>query len=77
MASNRHRAAGLKTIITINDYTYDHDFSKGLFWSWISFGEPDQPSTTLQGQLNGKNWLDIEQIKKLAALTNCQLLLKS
>lgn len=59
------QGAGLKTIITINDYTYDHDFS-GAVLVLDKFGEPDQPSIALQGQLNGKNWLDIEQIKKLA-----------
>ncbi|HID81231.1 MAG TPA: HAD family hydrolase [Chromatiales bacterium] len=59
------QGAGLKTIITVNDYTYDHDFS-GAVLVLDKFGEPDQPSTALQGKLNGKNWLDIEQIKKLA-----------
>lgn len=60
------QGAGLKTIVTVNDYTHDHDFT-GAVLVLDGFGEPGQAATVLQGQLNGKNWLDIEQIKTLAA----------
>ena len=45
------RGADLKTVITINDYTSDHDFSDAeLVLS--DFGEPDQAMTVLAGQCN-------------------------
>ncbi len=42
------RGAGLKTIITINDYTRDHDFT-GAQLVLSDFGEPGQAMTVLQG----------------------------
>ncbi len=40
--------ADLKTIITVNDYTRDHDFT-GAALVLSDFGEPDQPMTVLSG----------------------------
>lgn len=40
--------ADLKTIVTINDYTSDHDFT-GAVLVLSDLGEPDQPMTVLQG----------------------------
>ncbi len=40
--------ADLKTIVTINDYTSDHDFS-GAVLVLSDLGEPDQPMSVLQG----------------------------
>lgn len=57
--------AGLKTIVTINDYTKDHDFSAALL-VLDQFGEPDSPASVLQGSLNGKHYLDIEEIIRLS-----------
>lgn len=43
------RGADLKTIITINDYTSDHDFT-GADLVLSDFGEPDQAMTVLSGE---------------------------
>ena len=42
------QGAKLKTIITINDYTKDHDFS-GAELVLSDFGEPNQPMSVLSG----------------------------
>ena len=42
------KGADLKTVITINDYTRDHDF-KGAELVLSDFGEPDQAMTVLSG----------------------------
>ncbi|MCU7836000.1 MAG: HAD family hydrolase [gamma proteobacterium symbiont of Taylorina sp.] len=42
------KGADLKTIITINDYTKDHDF-KGADLVLSDFGEPDQAMTVISG----------------------------
>lgn len=60
--------AGLKTIVTINDYTRDHDFSDAVV-VLDQFGEPNAPARVLQGNLNGKAWLDINEIIRLAEKT--------
>lgn len=41
-------AALLKTVVTVNDYTREHDFSKAVL-VLDQFGEPDEPFTVLQG----------------------------
>lgn len=47
-------AAGLKTVVTINDYTRDHDFS-GAAAVLDHLGEPGQPATVLAGpRLDGE-----------------------
>ena len=43
------RAAGLKTVITVNDYTRDHDFT-GAVLVLDHLGEPGQPFTRLAGR---------------------------
>jgi HAD superfamily hydrolase (TIGR01509 family) len=54
--------AGLRTIVTINDYTIDHDFS-GASLVLSDLGEPEAPSQVLHGLLHGSNYVS------LAALT--------
>lgn len=44
------RAAGLTTLITVNDYTHSHDFN-GARLVLTHLGEPDQPFQVLQGEL--------------------------
>lgn len=56
--------ASLKTIITINDYTRDHDFS-GAALVLDNMGEPDQPFTTLAGDNCGASYLNLDMLKKL------------
>lgn len=58
--------ASLKTIITINDYTKDHDFS-GASLVLDNMGEPDQPFTTLSGDDYGFDYLNLELLKKIHA----------
>lgn len=47
-------AAGLATVVTVNDYTRDHDFD-GAVLVLDSLGEPDQPCTTIHpGRISGR-----------------------
>jgi hypothetical protein len=49
------RGAGLKTVVTVNDYTRDHDFR-----------EAAMPATVLAGpSLNGSCRLDLAALRKL------------
>jgi len=48
-------AANLKTIVTVNDYTRDHDFSKAALVV-DQFGEPDTPFTVLQGDAGTQSY---------------------
>lgn len=59
------RGAGLKTIITINGYTQDHEFN-GAEIVLDNLGEPDQPATVIAGPpLNGNTCIDIATLKRL------------
>ncbi len=59
------RGAGLQTIITVNGYTHDHDFT-GATIVLDTMGEPDQPSTVLAGaNINGARYLDLALLRKL------------
>ena len=58
------RAAGLQTVITVNGYTVDHDFT-GAAIVLDTMGEPDQPSKVLQESgINGA-YLDLALLHKL------------
>ncbi len=58
-------AAGLKTVITVNGYTQNHDFS-GALTVLDGFGEPEQPASVIAGQkLNGNSIVDISMLKTL------------
>jgi len=56
--------AGLKTIVTINDYTREHDFSDAVL-VLDQFGEPDSPCNVIQGTPLEGAYLDIAQVRKL------------
>jgi len=59
------RAADLKTVITVNDYTRDHDFS-GASIVLDRFGEPAAPSTVLAGpSLNAAGYLGLAALRRL------------
>ncbi|MCW8900706.1 MAG: HAD family hydrolase [Gammaproteobacteria bacterium] len=58
--------ANLKTIITINDYTKDHDFT-GATIVLDQYGEPDSPFSVIAGDAQGFNYLNIEMVKALHA----------
>ena len=60
------RGASLKTIITVNDYTRDHDFT-GASIVLDQMGEPDQPFTVLAGDAGDSVCLDMALVKRLHA----------
>lgn len=55
--------ANIATLVTVNDYTREHDFS-GALVVLDSLGEPDAPFSVLQGQANGINYVDIDFLRK-------------
>jgi len=63
------RAAGLATVVTINDYTRDDDFD-GAAVVLDSLGEPQRPFTAMHSgiSLNGARVFDLELARRL--LTN-------
>jgi len=56
--------AGLKTVVTVNDYTQDQDFS-GAILVLNHLGEPDRPFTVLAGNAEGASYLDIGLLHRL------------
>lgn len=56
--------ANLKTIITINDYTKDHDFSNACI-VLDQMGEPDAPFSVISGDASGADFLNCELVSKL------------
>jgi HAD superfamily hydrolase (TIGR01509 family) len=54
------RGAGLRTIVTVNDYTADHDFS-GAVAVLSDLGEQDAPFHRLDQPERG--WVDLERIR--------------
>ena len=62
------RAASLPTVISINDYTRDHDFS-GATLVLDQFGEPDDPFQVLAGaDVNGARFLNVDLLRRLHRL---------
>ena len=57
-------AAGLDTIITINDYTRLQDFT-GAALVLSDLGEPVEPFTVLAGNLPVTGWVDSELLQRL------------
>ena len=57
-------AAGLATIITVNDYTWEHDFN-GAALVLDHMGEPDQPFKVLAGNAYHSSCLDLDLLKKI------------
>ncbi len=58
------RGAGLKTIITTNDYTRDDDFS-GAVIVLDQMGEPDRSFTVLAGDAGDATYLDLDLVRRL------------
>lgn len=56
--------ANLKTIITINDYTRDHDFD-GAAIVLDNMGEPDQAFRTISGDNCGFSYINLEMLHKI------------
>ena len=61
------RAAGLRTVITVNDYTRDQDFTDAVL-VLDQFGEPQQPFRVLGSRmpLNGARMFDLSLARVLA-----------
>lgn len=59
-------AAGLKTLVTVNGYTRDQDFSKAVI-VLDQFGEADQPFTVLQGDAGDASYVTLELLETLHA----------
>jgi len=61
------QAAGLKTVITVNDYTRAHDFH-GAAMVLDHLGEPGRPFQALSGYVvNGASCLDLKLLEQLQA----------
>lgn len=55
--------AGLRTVITINDYTLDHDFD-GAILVLSDLGEPESPCQVLRGALSCSNFVDLVALER-------------
>lgn len=58
--------AGLKTLVTINDYTLDHDFN-GAAVVLSDLGEPDAPNRHIAGPDLGRPCVDVAYLRALHA----------
>lgn len=58
--------AGIKTIIAINKYTRNHDFT-GAAIVLDQWGEPGQPFKVLEGDAGSSTYLDINLVRQLHA----------
>lgn len=56
--------ADLKTIITINDYTKDHDFTDATI-VLDQYGEAGSPFTVIDGDAHGFDYMNIDMVKVL------------
>ncbi len=56
--------ANLKTVVTVNNYTKDQDFSQAVLVV-NHLGENHQPFTVIKGDGKGKNYFDLELAKEL------------
>ena len=55
--------AGLKTVVTVNDYTLDHNFS-GVVAVLSDLGEPGQPFRILRGKTTGQECVDLALLRR-------------
>lgn len=55
-------AAGLPTVVTLSEYTRDHDFL-GALAVLSDLGEPGRPSKVQSGTLHGKALVDLDLLK--------------
>lgn len=58
------RSAGLKTVVTINDYTVSHNFEDAVL-VLSDLGEPTAPCRVLRGNLNGDDFVSLAVLAKL------------
>lgn len=55
--------AGLKTLVTINDYTADHDFG-GALAVLSDMGEPGNACQVFSGDMRGRGYVDIPLLRQ-------------
>ena len=60
------QGANLKTIITVNDYTLDHDFS-GAAIVLDNLGEPDQGFKVIEGDAGEHSFVSLGMLKEIHA----------
>ena len=58
------RAAGLKTLVTVSDYTRDQDFS-GAALLLDQLGEPDRPFRVLAGDAGAARYVDLDLLERV------------
>lgn len=58
------QGANLKTIVTINGYTEDHNFD-GAAIVLDNMGEPDQPFNTISGDNHGFSYINLDMLQKI------------
>lgn len=56
--------AGIKTVVTVNDYTRDEDFT-GAVLVLDHLGEPGHPCTILSGNLDNFTYVDVDLLQRL------------
>jgi HAD superfamily hydrolase (TIGR01509 family) len=56
--------AGIETIVTINDYTQDHNFDRAKL-VLSDLGEPDRPCQVIGGDTHGSSCVDLALLAKL------------
>lgn len=59
--------AGLQTIITVNDYTCEQDFS-GALVVLDNLGEPDRPFNVIQGNVDKARYVDVAFCKEIITI---------
>ncbi|SKA76789.1 haloacid dehalogenase superfamily, subfamily IA, variant 3 with third motif having DD or ED [Thiothrix eikelboomii] len=59
-------AAGVPTLVTVNEYTKTQDFSQALL-VLDHLGEPDQGITVLQGEAGVRQYVDVPLLRQLLA----------
>ncbi len=64
------RGADLATVVTVNDYTTEHDFTDAAI-VLDHMGEPDQPFSVIAGNAEGHRYLDCELLNKLHQQARC------
>ncbi|MGH8671586.1 MAG: HAD-IA family hydrolase, partial [Burkholderiales bacterium] len=57
------RDAGMPTLITLNDYTREHDFA-GALAVVSDLGEPDAPFQLVSGDAHGRRFVDVELLQR-------------
>jgi HAD superfamily hydrolase (TIGR01509 family) len=61
------RAAGIDVVVTVNQYTDQHDFSQAAL-VLDHLGEPDMPCTMLKGKLQPGAVIDTDYLRRLHAV---------